>query len=52
LLWLRKAAEQHDSLACHNLAVLYSQGKGIPADPIEAKKWLDKAADAGNSQKS
>jgi TPR repeat protein len=31
----------------YNVGLAYYVGKGVKSDPFEAKRWLDKAADAG-----
>lgn len=49
LKWIRLAAEQGESFAQINLAVMYSQGKGVPQDLSEAVKWYRLAADQGNA---
>ena len=38
--WFRKAAEQGDTSAAFNLGVMYANGTGVPADPVEAYRWL------------
>lgn len=48
LRWYRQAASQGHAPSAYNLAVIYAQGRGIAADPIEAYAWLDYAADAGH----
>ena len=44
---LRKAAEQGDAQAQHNLASLYCGGYGVTQDYSEAIKWYKKAAEQG-----
>ncbi len=48
LHWYRQAARQGHAVAAYNLAVIYAQGRGIAADPVEAYAWLDYAADEGH----
>lgn len=48
LRWYREAASQGHAPSAYNLAVIYAQGRGTAADPIEAYAWLDYAADAGH----
>lgn len=43
----RKAAEQGDASAQHNLAIMYDTGKGVPQDDAEARRWYFKAAEQG-----
>ncbi len=50
LRWYREAARQGHVASAYNLAVMYAQGRGTSADPIEAYAWLDYAADAGHKQ--
>ena len=45
--WYRKAAEQGDANAQHNLGVMYRNGKGVAQDDGEAVKWYRKAAEQG-----
>ena len=42
--WYRKAAEQGNASAQHNLGVGYAQGLGVPQDNVEAHMWLNLAA--------
>jgi uncharacterized protein len=32
----------------NNLGTLYQMGRGVPKDLSEARRWYEKAADAGN----
>lgn len=48
LRWYRAAARQGHVAAAYNLAVIYAQGRGTAADPIEAYAWLNYAAGAGH----
>ena len=41
--WWRKAAEQGHAEAQNNLGWMYSLGKGVPQDDIEAEKWYSLA---------
>jgi TPR repeat protein len=41
-------AQQGDSQAQYNLAMLYSTGKGVTQDDIEAAKWYQKAASSSH----
>ncbi len=45
---LRKAAEQGNPDAQNRLGMLYSEGRGVPQDYIQAKQWFDKAAEKGH----
>jgi TPR repeat protein len=45
--WFRRAAEQSDAFAQHNLGVFYDSGKVLPLDHAEAARWFRKAADQG-----
>ena len=44
----RKAAEQGDADAQHNLAWMYGNGEGVPEDDALAVKWWRKAAEQGH----
>ena len=44
----RVKAEQGDSSAQYNLALMYSNGKGVPKDSKEGVKWYRLAAEQGN----
>mgnify|MGYP006415653507 CR=1 FL=1 len=44
----RVKAEQGDSSAQYNLALMYSNGKGVPQDSKEAAKWYRKSAKQGD----
>ena len=45
--WYRKAAEQGDARAQHNLGILCGNGEGVPQNSEEAAKWFRKAAEQG-----
>ncbi|MDO4819232.1 MAG: tetratricopeptide repeat protein, partial [Prevotella sp.] len=45
--WFRKAAEQGDAQAQHNLGVCYANGRGVTKSDTEAVKWYRKAAEQG-----
>ena len=47
--WLLKSAEQKNVNAQVNLGTLYSQGRGVEANPSKAVYWWKKAADQGNA---
>lgn len=42
--WMREAAVGGWPQAQYELAVFYYEGKGVAPDPVEALKWLEKAA--------
>lgn len=46
--WYRIAAEQGNSRAQHNLALMYESGEGIPQNFSEAAKWYCMAAEQDN----
>jgi TPR repeat protein len=46
--WLRKAADQGESLAQDDLGAMYYNGWGVPQDYAEAAKWYHQAADRGS----
>ena len=45
--WFHQASDRGDSSAAYELAILYNQGLGVPADPAQSFKLLQKAAEAG-----
>ena len=45
--WYRRAADQGDARAQHNLGYMYEYGLGIPQDYVEAVRWYRKAAEQG-----
>ena len=47
--WYRKAAEQGNVNAQHNLGLCYYYGTGVGVDKSEALKWLQKAGDKGHN---
>ncbi|MFO1109541.1 MAG: hypothetical protein U1E61_10185 [Bradyrhizobium sp.] len=44
---LRNAALKGDAAAAYEIGVRFAEGKGVPANPDEAAKWYDRAANAG-----
>ncbi len=48
--WYRKAAEQGDADAQHNLGWMYANGKGVIENDKEAVKWYRKAAEQGHTK--
>ncbi len=44
--WIRQAAESGHAPAQGDLAELYTQGRGVPVDPIEAARWQARAEQA------
>ena len=47
--WYLKAAEQGFSQAQVNLGIMYEQGEGTPADPVQAYFWYALAESQGDS---
>ncbi|MEI7844134.1 MAG: tetratricopeptide repeat protein [Gallionellaceae bacterium] len=45
----RLLAEQGDALAQYNLALMYSEGRGVEKNDGEAAKWFTKAAEQGDA---
>ncbi len=45
--WYRRAAEQGDAKAQHNLGLLNLAGKGVPLDQAKSLEWFRKAAKSG-----
>src|SRR5205823_709105 len=48
ITWYRRAAQQGDVNAQHNLGNMYESGQGVPQDYAEAVAWFQKAADKGH----
>src|SRR5436309_9079736 len=44
--WLAEA-EKGDARAQHNVGVIYDSGRGVTADPVEARRWYERAAAQG-----
>ena len=44
--WLVEA-ENGDARAQHNVGVMYDSGRGVTANPVEARKWYERAAAQG-----
>jgi localization factor PodJL len=44
---LRSAAVAGDGPAAYEIALRYSDGRGVPADPTEAARWYERAAAKG-----
>ncbi len=44
----RPLAEQGHAQAQVNLGIIYSQGRGVPKDFVQAYRWYTLAADQGN----
>lgn len=47
-VWYRKAAEQGNVQALHQMGEMYFTGDGLPLDYVEAKRWFLKAAIMGD----
>ena len=45
--WFRRAAEQGNTRAQHNLGFMYANGEGVPKDYVRAYAWLNLAAAQG-----
>ncbi len=45
-------AEQNHAAAQHNLGVMYSFGRGVPQDYVQAHMWFNLAAAQGNEKAS
>jgi TPR repeat protein len=50
--WYRKAADEGNSEAMHNIASLYEKGLGVPKDEDEARKWYRKAEGGAETDKT
>lgn len=49
VLSYRKAAEQGNSMAQHNLALMYARGEGVDQDDGQAAHWFGRSAAQGNA---
>jgi hypothetical protein len=49
LKWFHAAAAQGSAGARYNLGVMYANGRGVRADPVEAARWYRGAAELGNA---
>ena len=47
---LKAKAEGGDAQAQADLGVMYANGRGVPKDYTEARKWYRKAADQGHAE--
>lgn len=47
--WMLKSAEQKNVNAQVNMGTMFSQGRGVEANPSKAVYWWKKAADQGNA---
>jgi hypothetical protein len=45
MTWAQKSAQQGDPRGQMILGVMYSQGLGVPIDPVQAFQWMHKAAE-------
>ena len=50
--WYRKAAEQGDEGAQHNLGAMYGRGEGATQDFVKSYAWYSVAAANGSKQSS
>lgn len=48
--WFRRAADQGHMEAQCRLAAHYTDGLGVPHDPVEAAAWYRRAAEAGSAE--
>jgi TPR repeat protein len=46
--WLSRAAARNEPVAQYEMGVMYENGRGVRADPVQAFKWLESAALKGN----
>jgi localization factor PodJL len=44
---LRQAALANDTAALYEVGIRHLEGRGVPANPAEAARWLERAANAG-----
>jgi len=50
--WYRRAADEGNDEAMHNIGALYENGLGVPKDSVEARKWFRKAEEKAESEKT
>lgn len=46
--WMQQEADAGNGDAQMALAWMYTSGQGVARDPVQARAWIDKAADAGH----
>ena len=46
--WFRKAAEEGNVIAQHDLGVMYAKGEGVPQDYVQAHMWFSLSAAQGD----
>jgi len=49
LAFFKECADRGNAASMINLAAFYDDGLGVPKDPVEATRWLAKAAQTGYS---
>lgn len=49
IAYYRKSAEQGDPQGEFGLGSMYAAGEGVKRDPIEARKWITRAAEKGHA---
>jgi len=47
MYWYRRAAGRGNGLAAYNLATIYCNGDGVPADDAKGAYWMERAAALG-----
>ncbi len=50
LRWSQEASKNGHAVATYNVGIIYLEGEGVPADPVEALKWFERAVELGFSK--
>lgn len=50
LQFLLPLANEGDAVAQHHLGLMYEEGKGVRADPVQARQWFERAAQVGYAE--
>jgi TPR repeat protein len=50
LQFLLPLANEGDAVAQYHLGLMYEDGKGVRADPVQARQWFEKAAQVGHAE--
>ena len=50
LQFLLPLANEGDAVAQHHLGLMYDEGRGVRADPLQARQWYQRAAEVGYAE--
>lgn len=50
IVYFRKSADQGNADGQYGLGAMHAAGEGVSKDPVEARKWITRAADQGHKQ--